>query len=232
MACGFLHRPTAHVGFFIFGIARDAVIFDAGIDAQAVRGNIRTDIFKIQFKTDIAVEFTIVRITRIPLDGRPNLLGGFDITAKRGHTARTEDRSKNPVLRPWRGMKNAVRVGQEITDPLLLEVFVHARIITALGKPNADRTPAEHFFIKLRRGLDLPANSPFVAADERQETVRRGTRDDLQMSVILEFSEGLREIFVITIQKSIFGAGKFPIIVQCGLVELLLETRPFDLFIG
>ena len=69
-------------------------------------------------------------------------------------------------------------VGQKITDALLFQIFIHARVIAALGKPNANRTAAEHFFIKFRRGLDLTPDSPFITADQGKKSVGRGAGDD------------------------------------------------------
>ena len=62
--------------------------------------------------------------------------------------------------------------------------------------------------------------------------MRRTACDDLKVSVILEFPEGLRDVPVITVHERVLDAREFPIIMKGGLMELRHEARALDLFIG
>jgi hypothetical protein len=69
---GLLPCQVGDIRFFIFATS-NAVIFYAGIYPYTVRMDIRPNIFVIQIKSNITVEFTVIIISGITLDGRPDL---------------------------------------------------------------------------------------------------------------------------------------------------------------
>jgi hypothetical protein len=62
--------------------------------------DVRTDVFLIQIKADIPVEFPVIKIAGIPFFGTPDLFGRLSVPAKGRYSRRTVDWGKDPVLRP------------------------------------------------------------------------------------------------------------------------------------
>ena len=104
------------IGLLLIGTG-NAIIFDPCIDPYPVGMDIWLDVIKLQIKADIAVELAVTIIPRITLDRRPDLFRRLQVPGKAGHTrSLTVYRRKYPILWTRRSMKNAMGIGEEITD--------------------------------------------------------------------------------------------------------------------
>ena len=128
-------------------------------------------------------------------------------------------------------MEQAVRVREKIFYPRLLQDLIESRVEPALGKPDPPRFPSQMFFMLLHGDLDL---CPYrlLILHERQKSVGRTARDDLELSQVLELPERRHQVAsVLFLEQGQRVPEKVPVHVR-QRAELGLVLCPLNLLFG
>src|SRR5881628_3265686 len=98
---GFSLGPFRYIWVFGIAFAGDAMILDAGVNADAARENIWLDIVVIQIVANVAIELAVIVVSRIAVPGTPYLPGRIRITPERGDPGWAMHRRMNAVAGPF-----------------------------------------------------------------------------------------------------------------------------------
>src|SRR5439155_3438491 len=113
-------------------------------NALAGRGEVGAAVLVVEIEADGAVEVAIPEVARIALLGAPHLLGAVGVATEGGHAGFARDRRVHAVDRAGTGMRDAVRVDEEVAESRARELGVEAGLVGAFGQPEAlGRAPEE-----------------------------------------------------------------------------------------
>ena len=169
--------------------AGDAVIFDAGIRADAA-ADIGLNVVEIEVLPDVAVEFAVIRIARKALFRRPNLLGAALIAPERRHARRRVDRRMHAVKRGDAGVIDPDGFHEEKAHAFAPQNLIYARIIGALRQPHPFRAKAENAFKIVQAGNHLRFDGFRLRGQQRQKAMRGSGGDQLHASAVVQVFEG------------------------------------------
>src|SRR5438067_44088 len=96
-----------------------------------------------------------------------------------------------------------MRIGKEVADAGIAEQFIHARYVTALRQPNTLWPFAEMALEFVGAKLDLGSDGIAVDGHQRQEAMRRGTGDQLQLASFIKAPEAVEQIIAVLVDKDI-----------------------------
>jgi len=178
----------------VVGLARDAEILEAGIQANPVRVKVGSEIVQVEIVGDIAIEFTVMRIARVSLGGAPNLPGQGRVTAEYGQAGGRVDGSMDAKAGTRVGTRDSVRFEDSIADAVLSQNAIHSLAVTALRQPEAFGPSPEELFETGEAHADLSANSRRTHSQERKIAMGGGGGDDLDMAGRHEGPECLNKI--------------------------------------
>src|ERR1700758_3239001 len=91
--------PTRHVRLLVNGAPRDPVVFDTSKLSVAVLWQKRTQIVKVEVKTDVSIEIPISRVPGMPFLGAPDLFAGFSVSPENRWAGLSKARSVDRVPR-------------------------------------------------------------------------------------------------------------------------------------
>src|SRR5437899_12617762 len=97
---GFSLGPFRYIWVFGIAFSGDAMILDAGVNADAARENIWLDIVVIQIVANVAIELAVIVVSRIAVPRTPYLPGRIRITPERGDPGWARHRRMNAVDGP------------------------------------------------------------------------------------------------------------------------------------
>ncbi len=117
--------------------ARDAVVLEAGGAARPARPEHRGERVLRQVPADVPVEVAVHRVGRVADVGAPHLLGGLGVAGVDRHARLGERRSVHRQERPRLGVGEPVRIEEGEAEPLVGEDPLEARVVAALGEPEA-----------------------------------------------------------------------------------------------
>ena len=168
---------------------------------------VRLEILVIEIEADVAVEFAIVVIAGIALDGAPDLLGRFGVAgqARRRRCSGHRIGRIDAVARPRLGEENAVRVGEEIANAAFAQQLIDARRVAALRQPDALRPSAEMPLELAAADLDLGPTRVLVVDHQRQKAVRRAAGDQFELAGLEEAAKAVEEVVAVLLDEDIAG---------------------------
>jgi hypothetical protein len=209
------------------------VIFQPGVQPDAVRVDVGGDVVEVEVPADVPVVLAVVEVAGVTLFARPDLLAALRIAPEGRHAAaRTVNRRENTVNRLRRGIEDAVRVHEEVADALFGEHVVAAREVPALGQPDAGRGAAEDAPVVRRGHGDLRLHGRAVMVHQRQEPVRRGAGDDLQATGVLQAAVLGQQVSVQHVIEQPGLLGEPRLVESREAVEVVIALRAADLLVG
>src|SRR5207245_4984189 len=112
------------------------------------------------------------------------------------------------------------------------EQLVHAERIAALRQPNTLRAFAEMPGELASADLNLGPDGIAVDRLERQEAVRGGTGNDLQLARLKEAAKTVQQVVPVLVDEHLAGAQKPVMVPVREMIELRLPARPLNFFSG
>jgi hypothetical protein len=162
MNLGLTFRPLRNVRLLVTAVAGNAVILDAGINADTVRVNVWLDVVQVEIVADIAVELAVIEVAGIAVNRTPHLPGRVRVTAESGQTGGTVEGSIDAISRSLVRPRDALRFQDREPNPLVFQQSIQAGIVSALREPEAVRLPAKDLPIVLGPHPDLGAHCRFI----------------------------------------------------------------------
>src|SRR5438132_4618523 len=156
---GFACRPLRHVRLLRaeIDLARDPIILDAEIAANAVAVQVRPDVVVVAVEAEIAIELSVIHVTRIADVGAPDLLAGFNVARKSGDAGRRDHRRVDAATRLRVAEHDGVRVNDEEAYAGGSQQLINAGSVSTFRQPDAARLAPEMFNVILLADFDLCA---------------------------------------------------------------------------
>src|SRR5216683_3422103 len=225
-----LARRLRLVKLLGIGSAGDPKIFDAHGLALAGGLNVRPNVVRLGFPSEVAVEIAIEGIGRKTGDRAPDLLRTTWISPKSRHAGQGVKRSVHVIEGSRRRIENSVCFHEKEARTRGRDQPVQSRIVAALGEPNAAGRMAEHLFEMPYANRKLRPDRGWHSAQQGQKPMGGARSDQLEDPfssqgrersnqiapvMVLKFSAQMLERVLIELRQAIeLGVG-------CGSMHLL-----------
>ena len=228
---GFSLGPFRYIWVFGIAFSGDAMILDAGVNADAARENIWLDIVVIQIVANVAIELAVIVVSRIAVPRTPYLPGRIRITPERGDPGWAMHRRMNAVAGPFVRTCNPVCFQDRKSNSHLIEQRVHAGEVSALREPETGRHSSKTLPVLLHADFNLRPYRRLVDREQGQIPVRRGAGNDLQITKCLEPMECAKQVFFVTMDERLVNASKQRLVHASKRGELRIRPRACDFLV-
>lgn len=201
------------IGFFVGGLARDAVVFEAGKFAQAVGLDVRANVVVIEVEAAVAIKVAVFAIAGVALLCAPDLFTGFDIATKGGGPGRGKDGGEDALGGPRIGVEDSVGVDDEPANFCFGEVAFDPGRVGTFWQPDAPRVAAKAVAIILAGDLDLRTNGLRKFLHEGKKAVGGAAGNNFEDACILKFTKSGQEVALVTVGE------KMTAVVQAVVIE-------------